>query len=296
MLTMLIGVLEQGVIYGIMALGLCISYKILNFPDLTVDGSFPLGAAVSAALIALGVNPWLALLASFAAGACAGTLTGLLHVKLKITDLLAGIIMMTGLYSVNYRIVGKANAPLFNNTLLFNSGPVKSIADAVPALEPYITLISLVLVVLACKLLLDLYLKTKSGMLLIAAGDNAALVTSLAKNPGTVKILGLALANGLVALSGAVACNYNRTFDVTMGVGTMVTGLASVVIGVTIFRKVKFMKMTTMAIVGCIIYKGCVMLALNLGMESFDMKLIIAVLFVLTLIINKFVTRRDSVA
>ncbi len=296
MLTMLIGVLEQGVIYGIMALGLCISYKILNFPDLTVDGSFPLGAAVSAALIALGVNPWLALLASFVAGGLAGLLTGLLHVKLKITDLLAGIIMMTGLYSVNYRIVGKANAPLFNNALLFNSGPVKLLSDCFPPIAPYATLICLILIVVLCKVLLDLYLKTKSGMLLIAAGDNAALVTSLAKNPGTVKILGLALANGLVALSGAVACNYNRTFDVTMGVGTMVTGLASVVIGVTIFRKVKFMKMTTMAIIGCIIYKGCVMLALNLGMESFDMKLIIAVLFVLTLIINKFVTRRDSVA
>lgn len=296
MLTMLIGVLEQGIIYGIMALGLCISYKILNFPDLTVDGSFPLGAAVSAALIALGVNPWLALLASFAAGALAGLLTGLLHVKLKITDLLAGIIMMTGLYSVNYRIVGKANAPLFNNALLFNSGPVKLLSDLFPPIAPYATLICLVLVVFLCKILLDLYLKTKSGMLLIAAGDNAALVTSLAKNPGTVKILGLALANGLVALSGAVACNYNRTFDVTMGVGTMVTGLASVVIGIAIFRKVKFMKMTTMAIIGCVIYKGCVMLALNLGMESFDMKLIISVLFVLTLIINKFVTRRDSVA
>lgn len=296
MLNMLISVLEQGIIYGIMALGLCISYKILNFPDLTVDGSFPLGAAVSAALIAVGVNPWLALLASFAAGMLAGLLTGLLHVKLKITDLLAGIIMMTGLYSVNYRIVGKANSPLFNNSLLFNSGPVKALYGLFPSLSPYTTLICLIFIALVCKILLDLYLKTKSGMLLIAAGDNAALVTSLAKNPGSVKILGLALANGLVALSGAVACNYNRTFDITMGVGTMVTGLASVVIGVNLFRKVKFMRLTTMAIIGSIIYKGCVMLALNFGMEPFDMKLVIAVLFVITLIINKFITRRDSVA
>lgn len=278
---MILGILEQGLIYGILALGLLITYRILDFPDLTVDSSFPLGAAVSAVLTLNGMPPALTLLCGMLAGALAGLVTGFIHVKCKVRDLLSGIITMTALYSINLRIAGKANVPIFSADTLFRN----EFTRALPAwISDYSTVILILLITLATKLLLDLYLKTKAGYILRAAGDNASVVTTLAKDQGSVKIVGLMIANALVALAGAVMCQQQRFFDISMGTGTMVIGLASVIIGTNLFKNFSFMKSTTMAIIGSILYKGCVSLAISLGMEATDMKLITAVLFLLILV------------
>lgn len=278
---MILGILEQGLIYGILALGLLITYRILDFPDLTVDSSFPLGAAVSAVLTLQGMAPWLTLVCSLLAGALAGLVTGIIHVKCKVRDLLSGIITMTGLYSINLRIAGKANLPIFSCDTLFRSGFTKSL----PAwISPYSTVIMILIIALIAKLLLDLFLKTKAGYLLRAAGDNASVVTTLAKDQGSVKIIGLMIANALVSLSGAVMCQQQRFFDISMGTGTMVIGLASVIIGTNLFKNFTFMRSTTMVIIGSILYKACVSIAISLGLEATDMKLITAVLFLLILI------------
>lgn len=281
---MILSILEQGLIYGILALGLLITYRILDFPDLTVDSSFPLGAAVSAVLTLQGMPPWLTLLCALLAGSLAGLVTGLIHVKCHVRDLLSGIITMTGLYSINLNIAGKANLPLFSGETLFRNSFTKSL----PAwIAPYATVLTILLIVLAAKLLLDWFLKTKAGYLLRAAGDNAAVVTTLARDQGTVKIMGLMIANALVALAGAVMCQQQRFFDISMGTGTMVIGLASVIIGTNLFRRASFMKSTTMAILGSILYKACVSIAISLGLEATNMKLITAVLFLLILVMSQ---------
>lgn len=283
----IISIFEQGLIYGIMALGIYISYKILDFPDLSVDGTFPLGAAVTAALMLKGVNPWLCLPIAALAGCIAGALTGFLHVKLHIKDLLAGILTMTALYSVNYRIAGAPNQFLMGYPTIF------SLPESVPSFVlSYKYIIIILIIAVFMKLALDWYLSTKSGFLLRSAGDNSALVVTLAQSPGKIKIIGLAISNGLVALSGALACQRSMQFDITSGTGTMVMGLAAVIIGTTIFRKIKFMRLTTGVLFGMIIYKACITAAISSGMASSDTNLIITVLFVATLLVNDFTTRR----
>lgn len=283
-MDILIGILEQGFIYGILALGVYITYTILDFPDLSVDGTFPMGAAVAAVLILHGVNPWLTLLVAFFAGACAGLVTGLIHVKGNVRDLLSGIITMTALYSINIHIAeGKSNLAIFTGKTIFNSG----IAVMLPeVLQPYRVLIVSFVLIVICKLLLDWYLNTKSGFLLFAAGDNQQVVTALAQDHGKVKILGLVLANGLVALSGAVLCQHQRFFDVSMGPGSVVLGLAAVIMGMKLLGNLSLVKGTTAAICGAILYKACYAGAIALGMEAVDMKLITAVLFLVVLMIH----------
>lgn len=284
------GILEQGLIYGILALGLLITYRILDFPDLTVDSSFPLGAAVSAALTLQGVPPAVTLLCSALCGVLAGLVTGLIHVKCHVRDLLSGIITMTGLYSINLRIAGKANLPIFSVDTLFKNDFTKSLPGWI---SPYINIIVIALILLMAKLLLDAFLRTKAGYLLRAAGDNAAVVTVLARDQGTVKIIGLMIANALVSLAGAVMCQQQRFFDISMGTGTMVIGLASVIIGTNLFRNARHMRSSTMVIVGAILYRACVSIAISLGLEASDMRLITAVLFLLILISGNF--RRKKV-
>lgn len=289
-LGMILGILEQGLIYGILALGLLITYRILDFPDLTVDSSFPLGAAVSAVLTLRGMPPALTLLCALLAGALAGLVTGLIHVKCKVRDLLSGIITMTGLYSINLHIAGKANVPLYAGETLFKNAFTKGL----PAwIAPYATVLIVLLIALLAKFLLDWFLRTKAGFLLRAAGDNPGVVTTLSRDQGTVKILGLVIANALVALSGAVMCQQQRFFDISMGTGTMVIGLASVIIGTNLFKRVTFMRSTTMVIIGSIIYKACVSIAISLGLEATDMKLVISVLFLAILLLSN--TRRKKV-
>lgn len=282
-MSFIITIIEQGLIYGILSLGLYITYKILDFPDLTVDGSFPLGAAVTAALITRGVNPYLTLPVAFAAGSIAGICTGLIHVKCKVRDLLSGIIMMTGLWTVNLYIAGISNVPLFSQESIFKNAFLDRVIPE--ALAPYTTLIIILVLALICKILLDLYLQTKSGYLLRAVGDNDVLVVSLAKAEGNVKILGLAIANGLVSLAGCVFAQEGRVFEISMGTGAMVIGLASVIIGTSLFKRVSFVKTTTAVLIGSIIYKACVAIALK-NFEPQAMKLITAVLFLVILVIS----------
>lgn len=276
MFDIIVGILEQGFIYGIMALGVYITYHILDFPDLSVDGSFPLGAAVSAILITNGFNPWLSLLVAIFAGMMAGLVTGLIHIRFHVRDLLAGIITMTALYTVNIRIAGSANLPLFDKETIFNSG----IASFIP--EPYVVLVLSFVLLLFCKLLLDFYFKTKSGFLLKATGDNAHVVTSLGKDLGKLKILGLMISNAMVAFSGAILAQQQRFFEVTMGIGTIMMGLAAVIIGMNLFKG-QLLKGTTTAIIGSVVYKACIAGAIAIGIETTDMKLITAVLFLLVL-------------
>lgn len=278
-----ISIVEQGLIYGILALGIYITYKILDFPDLTVDGSFPLGAAVTALLITKGVNPYLTLPITFFVGAFAGICTGLIHVKCKVRDLLSGIIMMTALWTINLRIAGTSNVPLFSRQTIFKNDFIDVIIPA--SLNKFKTLIVILILTLLSKILLDLFLGTKSGYLLRAVGDNDTLVTSLAKDSGNVKIIGLAIANGLVSFAGGIFCQEERVFEISSGTGAMVIGLASVIIGTSIFKNISVLKTTTAVLIGSIIYKACVAIALR-SFEPQDMKLITAVLFLIILVIS----------
>ena len=283
-MSIIIGVMEEGLIYAIMALGMYITYKILDFPDMTVDGSFPLGASLSAVLISQGMNPYLTLLLSFAAGLMAGTITGLIHVKLKVRDILASIIMMTALYSVNLRIAGKANLPIYNYDNIYNNSLTNHLLGG--ALSPYKNLIIIAIIVVIVKCVLDWYLKTKSGYLLKAVGDNETLVTSMGIDKGKIKILGLAIANGLVSLSGSMFAQQQRFFDASMGVGTAVIGLASVIIGTALFGQISVFGFSISVILGSILYKGCVAAAIRIGLQSTDLKLVTAVLFLLILVLS----------
>lgn len=269
---LLLSIFEQGLIFGVMVLGVYITYKILDFPDLSVDGSFPLGAAIASSLIVHGTNPYTACFAAFAGGMCAGAATGFLHVNFKITNILAGILVSIGLYSVNLRIMGKSNIPLFTGENIFSG-----------SLPPIVIIAAFAI---AAKILLDLFLKTKFGFLLIATGDNPQLVTSLGISTGVMKITGLAISNGLVALSGAIMAQYQHYSDVGMGTGTIVMGLASIILGQSILKKVHIMLPTTMALIGAILYKGSIALALRMGLPPTDLKLITSVIVIIALAIN----------
>lgn len=281
-MILLLSVFEQGLIYAIMALGVYITYKILDFPDLTVDGSFPMGAAITAVLISKDFNPLITLPISFLAGALIGMLTGVIHVKLKVRDLLSGIIMMTALYTVNLRIAGRANLPIYNKQNIFDNDLVNGIFPE--ALANYKTVILIFLITMIMKYLLDWYLHTKSGYMLRAVGDNDLIVTSLGIDKGLVKIIGLSIANGLVALSGCLFAQQQRYYDASFGTGTVVIGLASVIIGTSLFKKVTILRVTSSVVIGSIIYKGCVALAIRMGLQSTDLKLVTAVLFLLILV------------
>lgn len=284
MIDLIVSTLTQGFIYALLSYGIYITYKILDFPDLTVDGSFPLGAAITAVLMVQGINPFLAMLAAILTGALAGFVTGVIHVKFGVRDLLAGIITMTALFSINLQIAGSNLAIERAIDTIFSSGPIMAVMGNASLMYRKFAA-ALVLAVLV-KLILDWYLKTKSGMLLRAVGDNSMLVTTLAKDKGTVKIIGLVIANALVALSGSVVCMEQRAFSSTMGTGQMVFGLAAVIIGTTLFKKLSFFKSTTAVLVGSVFYKACIQVAISLGLPANLMKLATAVLFLVILVLG----------
>ena len=270
---MLQATIEQSLIFAIMVLGVYISFRILNFPDMTVDGTFPLGAAISAKLLTLGVNPYLTLLVALISGAAAGAITGLIHVKLKVKDLLAGILVMTALYSVNLRVMEKSNIPLFEEDNIFNT--------------EYSMMITIVVLILISKFLLDYLLKTKFGFALKALGDNENLIVSLGLNEEKYKIYGLMIANAFVAFSGAVLAQYQGFADVGMGTGIIVIGLASIIIGDTLFGKRRRLAGTTIVIIGSILYRGVIAVTLSMGMDASDLKLITSVIVIVILCIQK---------
>ncbi|MDO4371000.1 MAG: ABC transporter permease [Clostridia bacterium] len=283
-IDLIVSTVTQGLIYALLAYGIFITYKILDFPDLTVDGSFPLGAAVTAVLLVRGCNPYLTLIIAMAAGALAGLITGMIHVRLRVRDLLAGIITMTALFSINLQIAGSNLAIDRSFDTIFTGTPVKALLGGVPLMYRKL-IVSLVLAIIF-KIILDLFFNTKCGMLLRATGNNANVVTALARDQGSMKILGLVIANALVALCGAVVCHEQRSFSSTMGTGQMVFGLATVIIGSTIFRRMSFVKGTTCAVFGSIIYKACIQAAISLGLPANLLKLITAVLFLLILVLG----------
>lgn len=291
-INILIDILSEGLMYALLAMGMYITYSILDFPDLSVDGTFPLGAVLSGVLILQGVNPWLCLVISFAAGMAAGVLTGLMHVKLRITPLLCGIIMYTAMLSVNLVIIkagtdGGSVASFYTKDTIFNSGIASLIPKNIGAGGFYIrtAVISLILVIV-CKLLLDLYLKTKHGLLLRATGSNDKYTVMLGRNPGTMKIFGLALGNGFAALAGSVIAQNKSSADQQMGIGMVVLGLTSVIIGLSLFKRVKFMQGTTMVILGSIIYKAAYQLVLTTGIPTDYNNLMKALIFLIALVLG----------
>lgn len=289
--------LETGFVFSIIAMGYYISYHILDFPDLTVEGTFLSGAVTFGLFASKGLNPWFGLLAAMLVGSLFGALTGVLHVALKIRPLLCGILVSTSLITVNLIAVSAGTAGDFSgqaSSSISYGRTVKTLHDyffggAVPAKVNNIGLRDLLiflLVTLVCKLLLDMYLKTKSGLLLRAAGSNEQFVKMLGINPGKSKIIGLAIGNACAAVSGALYTHISGNVNQSMGIGTIVIGLASLIIGMSLFGKVKFMKPTTKVIIGSIIYQACLTAAQKLGVPSAYNKLIMALMFTAAIVLS----------
>lgn len=293
-LNIIFNILQQGLCYAIVALGVYISYKILNFPDLTVDSSFPLGAVVCIGLIQVGVPFIIAIIVAFIAGTLTGFITGFLHVKFKISPLLSGIITMTALLSINLAVAkGRTLIPYGDKTTLFNNAFTKLFGDNL-SLIAVANIIILIVIVVLIKVLMDLFFKTKSGFMLRAVGDNEQMGISLGSNSGFYKILGLCLANGLVALAGAIYSQYMNYFDNTSGTGMVVIALASVIIGTAIFKHARFIKGTTAAIVGALIYTAVLNIIIALGVPTIYLKLVMALSFLVILVLNYYFFSRDK--
>lgn len=274
MINALPGAIELGLLYSLMALGVYITFRILNFPDLTVDGSFTTGAGIAAVMIINGYPAWMSSLAAFGGGLAAGLCTGLLHTKGKINGLLSGILMMIALYSINMRIMGKPNTSLRGTETLFT--------DVSP-------LVVMPIFVLVVKVLLDLFLHSDLGLALRATGDNPLMIQSFGANTDNTKILGVSLSNGLVALSGALIAQQSGFADISMGIGMIVIGLASVIIGEAIFGSRTVIQATFAVILGSIIYRIVVALALRVGwFEASDLKVITAVIVIIALVVPTF--------
>ena len=272
---------ELGLLYAIMALGVYLTFRILEFADLTVDGSYTTGAAVAAVGIVNGYHPLVASVAAFVAGMMAGSITGLLHTKANIDGLLAGILTQIGLYSINLRIMGAANISLLREDTLFSglreSGQMGSGSWAGPAILTPVALVVLVIIIW--------FLHTDLGLAMRATGDNAEMIRSFGVSTDTQKILGLALSNGLVALSGSLIAQYQGFADVSMGIGMIVAGLASVIIGQAILGRLTVFRAATAVVLGAVLYRIVIQLALEAGLNPNDMKLISAVLVVLALVL-----------
>ena len=267
------GAASQGVLWGIMTLGLYITYKVLDFADLTVDGSFALGGAVSATLLVNGMNPLLSLLAAFVAGGLSGIVTGLLHTKLKIPGILAGILTMTALYSINIRIMGQANIPLLGiDTLMSNIEVKMSLNRTISSLLSGVIFSTVIIIALYW------FFGTELGSSIRATGNNERMVRAQGVNTDTMKIMGLMISNGLVSLSGALVAQSQGYADVGMGTGTIVIGLASIIIGEVIFgKRFAFWYILLSVVLGSIIYRIIIAVVLQMGLKSTDLKLLTAI-------------------
>lgn len=276
------GALEIGLIFGLVALGVLISFRILRFPDLTVDGSFPLGGATAATLISMGWDPFSATIVATLAGAFAGMVTGFLNVKLKIMDLLASILMMIALYSINLRIMGRPNVPLILEPTVFNILQPEGLADYVA--RPLILLV----VIIAAKLVLDWYFSTQVGLAMRATGSNPRMARSQGVATGAMVLAGMAISNALCALGGALFAQSQGGADISMGIGTIVIGLAAVIVGESIIPSRRLVVITMAVIIGAVLYRFFIALALNadfLGLKAQDLNLVTAVLVTVALII-----------
>jgi putative ABC transport system permease protein len=269
--------LEQGLAYALVALGIALTFRVLSFPDLTVDGSFPLGGAVAARLIVEGIDPTLSTLAGTLAGFVAGGLTGILNTRLKINSLLAGILIMTILYSVNLRIMGRANIQLLDRPTVFSPMEAMNMNRYIPVILFFLVVIAL------CKGLTDVFLNTEYGLALQATGDNEQMIRAFGVNTDNATIIGLGLSNALVALSGALVAQDQGFSDVGMGIGMIVAGLASIIIGEAMVKPKTVFRLTLAAIVGSILYRLIIALGLRLGLAPTDLKFATGVMVILAL-------------
>ncbi|MDD2851027.1 MAG: ABC transporter permease [Desulfuromonadaceae bacterium] len=288
---MIEAILVEGLIYGIMVMGVFITFRVLDFPDLTVDGSFPLGAALMVQGILLGMNGWLALALAFVGGVIAGVITALIHNRLKVPNLLAGILTMTMLYSINIRILGnRANVPVLDQETLLSDVSAR-LSGIIP--EEYVLLIFFVVVALVIKLLIDLFFRTDLGMTIGALGNNEQMIVSQGINPQTLKTIGLGLSNGLVAVSGAFAAQYLGFADVGLGQGIIISGLASVMIGEFLIMKSNRISILTLcALAGSVLFHAVMYLGRYYGyvikMTPNDLNLIKGLLIIVLLIMTRF--------
>lgn len=284
------GALESGLIYALMALGVLISFRILDFPDLTADGSFPLGGAVAALAIVSGINPWMACILGMLAGAAAGTVTALLNVKLGILHLLSGILVMTALYSVNLRIMGAPNLSLLGEPTVF--APFIQGGNGV-----WVRVLVALGVVVIAKLFLDWFFSTQTGLAMRATGSNTKMAQAQGINTSWMIVLGIAISNGLIALSGALFVQTQGGADVSIGIGTIVIGLAAVIIGETVLTAKRTFWITLAVIIGAVLYKLFIQIALSsqtlrsIGFGPQDLNLVTALLVVIVLMLPKFRAR-----
>lgn len=273
-----IGTFEQGLMYAIMVLGVYLTYRILNYADLSVDGSFTLGAATAAILIFKGVNPWMATGLAFITGSLAGVFTGVLHTKFKITPLLSGILTMTALYSVNLRVMGKANISLLKTRTIFSD------FAKLPGMAEYGVIILSLLTVGIIGIVVYLFLQTEIGLALRATGDNELMIKSLGVNTDFMKVLGLGISNGLVAFAGSYVAQNQQFADASMGIGMIVAGLASVIIGEVLIGTSSIGRTILAVICGGVIYRVIIAIVLQLGLESTDLKLLTAFIVIIALV------------
>ena len=295
-LIALFGALESGLIYGLVALGVLISFRTLDFPDLTADGSFPLGGAVAGISIIAGVNPWLACVFGTLAGSVAGIVTAWLHVKLNILQLLASILVMVALYSVNLRIMGAPNLPLLGETTVFS-------AVVTPENGAWMRCLIIAGVIIFAKLGLDWFYSTESGLSMRATGSNLRMAQAQGINTSKMTIIGMAISNGLIALAGALFVQTQGSADISIGIGTIVIGLAAVIIGETIIPAKRIWLITLAVIVGAVLYKLFIQVALSsdtlrsIGFGPQDLNLITALLVVIALVLpqikGKFLSRKS---
>ncbi|MES1965175.1 ABC transporter permease [Psychrobacter sp. AH5] len=280
------GALESGLIYGLVALGVLISFRTLDFPDLTADGSFPLGGAIAGISIVAGINPWLACAFGMLAGSVAGIVTAWLHVKLGILQLLASILVMVALYSVNLRIMGAPNLPLLGETTVFSSLVTNDNGF-------WMRCVIIGVVVLLAKLFLDWFYSTESGLSMRATGSNLRMAQAQGINTSKMTIIGMAISNGLIALAGALFVQTQGGADISIGIGTIVIGLAAVIIGETIIPAKRIWLITLAVILGAVLYKLFIQVALSsdtlrsIGFGPQDLNLITALLVVIALVLPK---------
>ena len=280
-----LGAIEIGLSFGLVALGVYLSFRIINFPDLTVDGSFPLGGAVAAALIVAGIDPFAATAAAIVAGAAAGALTAWLNVRLRIMQLLASILVMIALYSINLRVMGKPNVALINDPTVFTLFEFTALPDYV--LKPLVLLV----IVIAAKVLIDLFFASETGLAMRATGGNPRMARAQGISTDKQTIVGLALSNALVALAGALFVQSQGGADISMGIGTIVIGLAAVIIGETILPARSLVITTAACIVGALLYRFFIALALNsdfIGLQAQDLNLVTAVLVAFALLVPTY--------
>lgn len=272
------GTIEQGLMYAVMVLGVYLTFRILDYADLSVDGSFTLGAATTTSLIVGGTDPWLATGLAFIAGTLAGLFTGILHTKFKITPLLSGILTMTALYSVNLRVMGRANISLLGTETIFSK------FSKLPFMEEYGVLVLSLITVLFIGAIIYFFLQTELGLALRATGDNELMIRSLGVNTDLMKILGLALSNGLVAFAGSYVAQKLQFADASMGIGMIIAGLASVIIGEVLIGTSSIGRTIVAVICGGIIYRVIIAVVLQLGLEATDLKLITSFIVITALV------------